>query len=835
MSGPVAAAGAPVGDRDLGPGTSGGADDLLLPVLLAHHGIAWFAIDFATGSLTWSPELRRLLGYGPDVEATTTNYVRRVHREDRDRFIAWADAALLGPTTSTSRHRIWPTDRTTRTVTMATTHLGRHLIGSVIDETEQVAELADLRHRSSHDPLTCLPNREVLHERCDRALAERPDRVTVVLADIDAVSVVNRSLGHAVGDGAITWVAARLEQAAHPSDTVSQFAGNQFAVLCPHCVDPQASMELARRLLRSTEGPTELFGAELDLQLSLGVATTHGRAPRSRSDLIRQADLAMGVAKRTGKGRAVLFDANLQQADEERTRLESVVRHALDAGTVEVHFQPIVDLVHGEVWGAEALIRLADPDGEGWVRTDEAVAAAEQAGLMPQLGAAALRSACRTAARWRSLRPERRTVVSVNISTAQLLDVRLLGQVVDVLEDTGLDPDRLCLEISEPALMGDLQLASARLDALRHLGIVLAADDFGTGWSNLTHLKRLPLDLLKADRSYVSGIDHDPDDNSILGAVLRLGDSLGLDVVAEGLERPEQVQEARRLGCRLAQGYHFSRPLDGAAFADLLTDRDDRGWGARGSATSEPDRAGPLPFEAGDALRAITHEIRNPLTVVAGNAELLDGCTPQELTDQARSIRRGVQRIENILRYLDDVATVDGAQVHLSTNRVPLADLVTEVVQEFRATHPDRPVVLERTSPVEETTAEADEAQLAQAITNLLGNADKYSPPGPAVEVGVRASDGTCTITVADHGPGIPLASVHTAFRKFARIDRSTKGSGLGLYLSRGIALAHGGDISYRPRPDGTGAVFDLVLPTTGGTSGPGAGTPGTGLPGAVR
>lgn len=421
---------------------------------------------------------------------------------------------------------------------------------------------AFIDHQSVHDPLTGLPNRILFRDRLDLALARarREGGVDAVMfLDLDEFKVINDSLGHPAGDEVLLEVARRLDGLLRAEDTVARFGGDEFTVLVEGLPTESAALEVAYRVRDCLTEPLFLAGREIALSASVGLVLTGGSD--SSDDLLRDADAAMYRAKEKGRSGVELFDADLREKVTARLELESDLRVAIGRGELRTHYQPKVRIETGEVVGVEALIRWQHPV-HGLIPPGRFIPLAEETGLIVDIGEWVLRDACRQAARWvQQLDPSQEFVVAVNLSHRQLEDSRILSVVSAVLDETGLDPRRLCLEITETAVMRDLETSVQLLSAFKALGVRLAIDDFGVGFSSLSQLKHLPpIDLLKIDKSFVDGLTVGGDDRAIVAAILSLARALGITGIAEGVEHLEQVEALDALGCELAQGFHYFRP-----------------------------------------------------------------------------------------------------------------------------------------------------------------------------------------------------------------------------------------------------------------------------------
>jgi diguanylate cyclase (GGDEF)-like protein/PAS domain S-box-containing protein len=426
---------------------------------------------------------------------------------------------------------------------------------------------AQLAHLAHHDPLTDLPNRLLFHDRLGHALS-RADRdgsqLGVLFIDLDRFKHINDSLGHLAGDGLLQEVARRLTGAVRREDTVARMGGDEFTLLLEDLRRPEDAAVLARKLLEALGDPYAIAGRELFVTASVGISL-YPRDGRSAEELVRNADAAMYQAKDAGRNGYHFYTPELTAAALQRVHLEADLRRALGRGELVVHYQPQIELGSGRLIGAEALVRWRHPE-QGLIAPDRFIHLAEDTGLIIELGELVLRAACRQAMDWlASGVPIER--IAVNVSAQQVQRSDFVGTVRDVLADTGLPPRHLELEVTETFIMGQAEEGIRALHQLREMGVRLAVDDFGTGYSSLGYLKRLPIHMLKIDRSFVSELHGDSEDLAIAKAVIALGRTLGLQVIAEGVEHDDQAGLLLAEGCHYAQGYLFGRPVEGADFA----------------------------------------------------------------------------------------------------------------------------------------------------------------------------------------------------------------------------------------------------------------------------
>jgi diguanylate cyclase (GGDEF)-like protein/PAS domain S-box-containing protein len=453
----------------------------------------------------------------------------------------------------------------------------QYLIGQVEDVTERRALRERLAFAAIHDPLTGLPNRELFMDRLEVALrraVRARHRVAVIFLDLDRFKLINDSLGHEAGDQVLSAVADRLSSVMRASDTLARFGGDEFTVMCDDVTDDGDAIEVAQRLVAVMSQPLTLYSGEVFVSLSVGIALSN--AGETGHVILRNADIAMYRAKDRGPSRIEIYREDDDHKVVSRLRTSNELHRALERQELELHYQPFVDLHTEMLVGMEALVRWQHPT-RGLLLPAEFITLAEDSGLILPLGNWVLKEACRQVAAWHILRTEAGEDndlfnVSVNVSAVQLSDPAFVGHVTEAIEATGINPDRLWLEITESTLMRDADEAVVVLMALRDLGLHIEIDDFGTGYSSLSYLQRFPVESLKIDQSFVAELDQRADNAAIVRAIIGLGDSLGLPVIAEGVERRSQVAKLRTLGCYLAQGYLFGRPLPARSLGDYPRD-----------------------------------------------------------------------------------------------------------------------------------------------------------------------------------------------------------------------------------------------------------------------
>jgi diguanylate cyclase (GGDEF)-like protein len=454
-----------------------------------------------------------------------------------------------------------------------------YLVLQLQDVTERKQSEERLRHDAFHDPLTGLPNRALFTDHVKLTIA-RAKRVTtrrfaVLFCDLDRFKVINDSLGHVAGDQLLVEVARRLERCLRQGDTVARVGGDEFTILLDDLADEQEAATVAERIQKEIGAAIMLSGREVFTTMSIGVAAGTG-SYSDPEDILRDADTAMYRAKSLGKARHVVFDHSMHASAVNLLQIETDLRKALEKGQFYLLYQPIVSLDNFKLCGFEALVRWHHPE-RGLISPLDFIPIAEETGQIIGIGEWALFEACRQMREWQEKFPQASPIfMSVNLSAKQFNHMMLIAQVDDVLRRTGLNPRQLKLEITEGAVMDNIDAATEMLRQLRDLGVQLAIDDFGTGYSSLSYLHRFPIDTLKIDRSFVTRMANNPENVEIVRTIVMLAQVLGMDVVAEGVETKEQLKLLRDLRCEYGQGYYFSRPSSAGDSEKIIVETNEK-------------------------------------------------------------------------------------------------------------------------------------------------------------------------------------------------------------------------------------------------------------------
>ena len=584
---------------------------------IAHVG--HWDYDWLRNNLHWSDEIYRIFGVTKEEsEGTFNDYFARIHPEDRGLLDKTGEQLLEGGPVPLE-HRIVRPDGEVRVVQLRvqfvfdenqtqlegypdrsddvgydesigfldrqlrliSNHLGRlpgrpvRVVGTVQDITERKALERQLEHQALHDPLTELPNRLLFMDRLEQALVRtkvRKESIAVLFLDLDNFKLINDSFGHAVGDQLLLQVAERLQSCMRPQDTVARFGGDEFTILLEDGAEVDNATFVAKRIIEELRGPFALLGDEQFVTASIGIALSSRSPgqPNVADDLLRDADAAMYRAKGTTKASYAVFEPSMKADALEQLKLANDLRRAIEHDEFVIHYQPRVEMMSGKVVGMEALLRWKHPE-RGLVWPDDFISLAEEMGLIIPIGREVMAEVCQQAHLWhQQYQHDPPLLISVNISAMQLQHPNFAEDITQVLQEFEVDPNAFELEITESVVMGDGEDIFEKLSELKSLGVRVAIDDFGTGYSSLSYLKRLPVETLKIDKSFISGLGRNPKDRLIASATISLAQTLKLAVVAEGVETARQATHLRKLGCDLAQGYYFAKPLTSEEASEFI-------------------------------------------------------------------------------------------------------------------------------------------------------------------------------------------------------------------------------------------------------------------------
>lgn len=546
-----------------------------------HAAIGIALVDMSGRLSATNPALQQFLGY-TEAELTSRKLYQMVPDEDADE-IASALAAIasgaLPDLTIEQRYTRRDGEIVWAALTMSQardTSGGESLgiIAMVQDIGTRKSLEARLTHQASHDPLTNLANRTLFKQRLELALQRARDRaqVVVMFLDIDNFKTVNDTAGHSAGDQLLVVAASRLLNATRGSDTVARFGGDEFAILLENVRDDDEARIVAERITRAMRQPLLVGSETVVASASLGIARSHSDSDGA-DEVLRNADVAMYTAKGAGKNRYQFFEPAMHAAVVDRVELEADLRRAIAAPDTSfvLHYQPLIQLDSSVVVGVEALARWKH-DRRGELQPADFIPVAEEVGLIVPLGRWVLREACRQAfAWWHDLPDSTRMSIAVNVSGKQLQDAAFVADVAQALADSGLHPSRLVIEITETVIMHRTEVMMERLTELKSLGVHLAIDDFGTGYSSLRYLQQFPIDIIKIDKAFIHGMDHDPAGAALTRTIIGLGWTLGLSTVAEGIEQSSQRDTLAQLGCAVGQGFLFARPTDAAGVSEQVS------------------------------------------------------------------------------------------------------------------------------------------------------------------------------------------------------------------------------------------------------------------------
>jgi diguanylate cyclase (GGDEF)-like protein/PAS domain S-box-containing protein len=522
-----------------------------------------------------SPAASRILGYPPGTLIGKTPF-ETLHPKDVARAREAFEALIKGevpvaPVMMRFRHADGSWIHLEALGNNLLEHPGiRGIVLTSRDITERKRAEQRVQYLANYDVLTGLPNRFLMQDRLTQAIAHAHRnrlRVALMHIDLDRFKVVNETLGHYVGDAILKQAAERVRKATREADTVARVGGDEFTVIFPNVTSLQTLSAAAEVMLDDLARPFPSEGQELVVSASVGISLYPDDAD-SVEGLIKHVDAAMSSAKQLGRNNFQFFTAGMNQEVQDRMLIEGGLRTAIQRDEMSLLFQPKIDLATRRIFGAEALLRWNHPK-LGMISPSRFVPVAEDAGLVGQIGEWVLHSACRQIREWQDAGYSLR--VAVNVSARQFQEYDVAELVMDIMRDTGALAKNLELELTESAVMNDAESSIVTLERLSALGVQIAIDDFGTGYSSLSYLKRLPLDLLKIDQSFVRDISSDPNDAAIVRAIITLARSLGIEVIAEGVENEAQLAFLNAYGCQYAQGYLFGRPLTALQLVKLVT------------------------------------------------------------------------------------------------------------------------------------------------------------------------------------------------------------------------------------------------------------------------
>lgn len=534
--------------------------------------------DIEQDQLVWSDSGKSVLGYAPETVHSTQWWRGLIHPDDQERVTVEFESALArGETIWTAEYRFRRADGTYATVLdrgyLVKDNQGSpvRMIGSMMDITEREQMKAQLAFQAFHDPLTGLANRVLLIERLGHALTRIPrsdDYVAVLMFDLDRFKLINDSLGHAAGDQLLIAVSERILTCIREVDTLARLGGDEFCLLMEGLMEPNTAIVVAERIVEAMQAPFLIGRQTVFMTTSIGIAMATEKM--QAEELIRRADLTMYRAKRNGKATYEVYDPTTELVDLERLTLEADLRRALEQEEFKVVYQPIVQFATGRITGVEALLRWEHPQ-QGLVLPMAFIPVAEETGLIVPIGNWILNEACRQAKRWQDdLQGQPPLTMSVNLSARQLQHPSLITDIQQALEKSGLAPEHLVLELTESMLVEHLESTSATLKGIQEMGVRIAIDDFGIGYSSLSYLTEFPIDELKIDKVFVDRLQRQSKDTAIIRMVIMLARTLGLDVVAEGVESADQMSDLQSFQCELGQGYYFTRPVPPEELTSIL-------------------------------------------------------------------------------------------------------------------------------------------------------------------------------------------------------------------------------------------------------------------------
>jgi diguanylate cyclase (GGDEF)-like protein/PAS domain S-box-containing protein len=532
-----------------------------------------------------SPASSRVLGYEPE-ELEGTRFANLISPEDKTRVLSFlttvGEDGHTGLIEFRAHHKDghWVFVETLRTSLLHDPNV-KGIVLNTRDITERKEFEEQLSHQAFHDSVTNLANRALFRDRVTHAI-ERQQRdhkpVAVLFMDLDDFKTINDSLGHAAGDQLLAEVGERLKSALRAADTAARLGGDEFAILLEDGGEGIQAVEVADRIMQSLEAAFPLEGKEVFVRASIGIAVAEDVGGEEAGEdaveeILRNADVAMYMAKENGKGRYQVFEPAMHETALKRLELKADLQRAVEHGEFVLHYQPVIELESGRISGVEALIRWIHPE-RGMVPPLDFIPLAEETGLIVQIGRWVLHEACTYAKDLQQRFPSEPPFhMAVNLSARQLQRPEVVDEVRDILIETGLEPSSLILEITESVMMSNMELSIERLGELKALGVLLAVDDFGTGYSSLNYIQQFPVDILKVDKSFVDVVNSDARKSALTATILKLAQDLDLKPVAEGIERADQLERLLELHCDLGQGYFFAKPLDREALQGLLVER----------------------------------------------------------------------------------------------------------------------------------------------------------------------------------------------------------------------------------------------------------------------
>ncbi len=538
----------------------------------------------ADSTVRWtSPSVERVLGTDPDA-LEGAKLLQIVHPQDKASVLQFLmnGARTSDAPASLTEFRVRHSDGFWLYVEALLTNLlddpnVRGLVLNTRDVSERKAFEEQLARQAFRDPVTGLANRALFKDRVEHALERqvRDDHpVSVLFMDLDDFKTINDSLGHDAGDRMLGEVAERLRRCLRAADTAARLGGDEFAILLEDVGEGLGAADVAARILETLEAPFHLGSKEVLVRASIGIAIAgQHNVPADAQELMRNADVAMYMAKESGKNRYQVFEPAMHRTALRRLELKADLRRAIDAEEFTLYYQPVIELESGEINGFEALLRWQHPE-RGLVPPTDFIPLAEETGLIVPIGRWVLQEATRQGKQIQERYPTDPPLhIAVNLSARQLQRPEIVAEVADALARSGLSPDSLILEITESIMMQDFDLSLQRLGELKEIGVKLAVDDFGIGYSSLNYIQRFPVDILKVDKSFIDGVNSDERRSALTATIIRLAEDLDLRPVAEGIERADQLERLLQLHCDLGQGYYFARPMPPDGVDDLLAAR----------------------------------------------------------------------------------------------------------------------------------------------------------------------------------------------------------------------------------------------------------------------